>query len=234
MDGFEVIDNFLEQESFNELQKFFMSPRSQWRFVDFVVSKDQDNQKKDGYFVHSFRDLHPVTFEDRFPISPNYDVLYKLLDKLKKKVNFNQILRIRSSLFPRREKQNSDAFHVDYKFDHSDEDLNCDSDREEKENSKSLFLIFLAGMGGGLIALLTPCVFPMIPITVGFFTKKSPTKAKGIKNAIIYGLSIIVIYVFLGLAFTMAFGADTLNLMSTNVYFNLFFATSTSGRSNPL
>jgi thiol:disulfide interchange protein len=113
---------------------------------------------------------------------------------------------------------------VDYKFDHSDEDLNCDSDREEKENSKSLFLIFLAGMGGGLIALLTPCVFPMIPITVGFFTKKSPTKAKGIKNAIIYGLSIIVIYVFLGLAFTMAFGADTLNLMSTNVYFNLFFA----------
>ena len=118
MNGIEVIDNFLEQESFNELQKFFMSPRSQWRFVDFVVSKDQDNQKKDGYFVHSFRDLHPVTFEDRFPISPNYDVLYKLLDKLKKKVNFNQILRIRSSLFPRREKQNSDAFHVDYKFDH--------------------------------------------------------------------------------------------------------------------
>lgn len=113
---------------------------------------------------------------------------------------------------------------VDYKFDHSDEDLTCDSDREQKESSKSLFLIFLAGMGGGLIALLTPCVFPMIPITVGFFTKKSPTKAKGIKNAIIYGLSIIVIYVFLGLAFTMAFGADTLNLMSTNVWFNLFFA----------
>ena len=113
---------------------------------------------------------------------------------------------------------------VDYKFDHSDEDFTCDSDREQKESSKSLLLIFLAGMGGGLIALLTPCVFPMIPITVGFFTKKSPTKAKGIKNAIIYGLSIIVIYVFLGLAFTMAFGADTLNLMSTNVWFNLFFA----------
>ena len=52
MDGIEVIDNFLEEESFNELQKFFISPRSQWRFVDFVVSKNQDNQKKDGYFVH--------------------------------------------------------------------------------------------------------------------------------------------------------------------------------------
>ena len=79
MNEIEVIDNFLEQENFNELQKFFMSPRSQWRFIDFVVSKDQDNQKKDGYFVHSFRDLHPVTFEDRFPISPNYDVLHKLM-----------------------------------------------------------------------------------------------------------------------------------------------------------
>ena len=113
---------------------------------------------------------------------------------------------------------------VDYSFDHSDEDLTCDGEEEKEEKSRSLFLVFLAGFGGGLIALLTPCVFPMIPITVGFFTKKSPTKAKGIKNAIIYGLSIIVIYVFIGLAFTMAFGADTLNLMSTNVWFNLFFA----------
>ena len=118
MDGIEVIDNFLEQESFNELQKFFMSPRSQWRFVDFVVSKDQDNQKKDGYFVHSFRDLHRVSFGDRLPIRRKYDVLYKLLDRLKKTVNPNRILRIRSSLFPRREKQNPDAFHVDYKFNH--------------------------------------------------------------------------------------------------------------------
>lgn len=113
---------------------------------------------------------------------------------------------------------------VDYVFDQTDADLTCDDERSEEKQSKSLFLIFLAGMGGGLLALLTPCVFPMIPITVGFFTKKSPTKAAGIKNALIYGFSIIFIYVFIGLAFTMAFGADTLNLMSTNVWFNLFFA----------
>jgi len=118
MNGIEIIDNFLEQDNFIELQKFFMSPRSQWRLIDFVVSKDQDNQKKDGYFVHSFRDLHPITYKDRFPISPNYDVLYSLLDKLGKKVNFKQILRIRSSLFTRRERPHPDAFHVDYKFDH--------------------------------------------------------------------------------------------------------------------
>jgi len=118
MNGIEIIDNFLEQDNFIELQKFFMSPRSQWRFIDFVVSKDQDNQKKDGYFVHSFRDLHPVTYKDRFPISPNYDVLYNLLDKLAKKINFKQILRIRSSLFTRRGRPHPDAFHVDYKFDH--------------------------------------------------------------------------------------------------------------------
>ena len=118
MSGIEIIDNFLEQDEFNELQKFFMSPRSQWRFIDFVVSKDQDNQEKDGYFVHSFRDLHPVAYKDRFPISPNYSVLDKLMEKLKRKISFKQILRIRSSLFTRREQQIPDAFHVDYKFDH--------------------------------------------------------------------------------------------------------------------
>ena len=59
MNGIEVIENFLKEEDFQQLKKFFISPRSQWRFVDFVVSKQQDNQKKDGYFVHSFKDLNP-------------------------------------------------------------------------------------------------------------------------------------------------------------------------------
>ena len=89
MSGIEVIENFLENEDFQQLQKFFLSPRSQWRFIDFVVSKEQDNQKKDGYFVHSFRDLHPATFEDRFPISPNINVLDKIIEEIKKKLNLN-------------------------------------------------------------------------------------------------------------------------------------------------
>ncbi len=83
--------------------------------------------------------------------------------------------------------------------------------------------IFIAGFLGGLLALLTPCVFPMLPLTVSFFTKQSKTKAKGVRNAIIYSLSIIGIYVALGFLVTVVFGADALNALSTNVWFNLFF-----------
>lgn len=83
--------------------------------------------------------------------------------------------------------------------------------------------VFLLGFGSGLLALLTPCIFPMIPITVGFFTKRSGTRAKGIANALAYGLSIIAIYVTLGLAVTAIFGAETLNAMSVNLWFNLVF-----------
>jgi thiol:disulfide interchange protein DsbD len=83
--------------------------------------------------------------------------------------------------------------------------------------------IFIKGFLGGLLALLTPCVFPMLPLTVSFFTKQSKTKAKGVRNAIIYSLSIIGIYVALGFLVTVVFGADALNALSTNVWFNLFF-----------
>ena len=83
MQHFEIVENFLDQNNLNELKKFFMSPRSQWRFIDFVVSKELDNQKKDGYFVHSFRDIHPITFKDILPISPNYSVLFNFMEKLK-------------------------------------------------------------------------------------------------------------------------------------------------------
>lgn len=83
--------------------------------------------------------------------------------------------------------------------------------------------IFIAGFLGGLLALLTPCVFPMIPLTVSFFTKQSKTRAKGITNALIYGAFIVFIYVVLGFLVTVTFGADALNALSTNVWFNLFF-----------
>lgn len=87
----------------------------------------------------------------------------------------------------------------------------------------SVFMIFILSFGSGFLALLTPCVFPMIPMTVSFFTKRSSTRAKGIKNALIYGISIIVIYIILGVAVTAIFGADSLNNMSTNPTFNLIF-----------
>lgn len=88
---------------------------------------------------------------------------------------------------------------------------------------KSWWGIFVAGFVGGFLALLTPCVFPMIPMNVSFFTKRSKTKAEGIKNALIYSLFIIVLYVGLGLGVTVIFGAGALNTMSTNVWFNLAF-----------
>jgi thiol:disulfide interchange protein DsbD len=83
--------------------------------------------------------------------------------------------------------------------------------------------LFWIAFGAGLLALLTPCVFPMIPMTVSFFTKQSPTKAAGIRNAILYGLSIIFIYVVLGTSVSVIFGAEKLNAMSTNPWFNIFF-----------
>jgi thiol:disulfide interchange protein len=88
---------------------------------------------------------------------------------------------------------------------------------------QSFWGIFIAGFIGGLLALLTPCVFPMIPLTVSFFTKKSKTRAKGIVNALIYGISIIFIYVSLGFSITKALGPDALNALASNVWMNLAF-----------
>jgi thiol:disulfide interchange protein DsbD len=96
-------------------------------------------------------------------------------------------------------------------------------DNNTSQGAGGLLGIFLAGVLGGLLALLTPCVFPMIPMTVSFFTKRSGNRSKGIRNAIIYALSIIGIYVSLGLLVTMIFGSDALNDLASNVFFNMAF-----------
>lgn len=93
----------------------------------------------------------------------------------------------------------------------------------KKPTDRSLLAIFIIAFFSGFAALLTPCVFPMIPMTVSFFTKQSKTRAKGIKNAVIYGLSIVIIYVLLGSIVSAVFGADALNALSTNVWFNVIF-----------
>lgn len=94
---------------------------------------------------------------------------------------------------------------------------------KKTESSKSLWTIFILAFLGGFAALLMPCIFPMIPMTVSFFTKQSKTKSEGIRNAIIYGFSIIAIYVILGSIITAIFGAEALNELSTSVWFNLIF-----------
>lgn len=93
----------------------------------------------------------------------------------------------------------------------------------KKEEKQSLTGIFIAGFIGGLAALLMPCIFPMLPLTVSFFTKGSQTKGKAVSRAMFYGFSIIVIYVVLGLLVTVLFGADALNSLSTNGIFNFLF-----------
>lgn len=93
----------------------------------------------------------------------------------------------------------------------------------DKKKSKGLWMVFFLSFLGGFAALLTPCVFPMIPMTVSFFMKQSKSKAAGIKNAIVYGLSIIAIYVAIGSLVTGVFGADAMNEFSTSVVFNLAF-----------
>ena len=122
-----------------------------------------------------------------------------------------------------------EALEFSFDIEGVDESLIDKSFIEESKSSegtstgKSMWALFFIAFLSGFAALLTPCVFPMIPLTVSFFTKKSKTKARGVINAIIYGISIIIIYVALGVGVSSVFGADALNNMATNVYFNIGF-----------
>lgn len=102
------------------------------------------------------------------------------------------------------------------------DELKAYSENEQNHNM-SLWLIFVTGLAGGLVALFTPCVWPIIPMTVSFFLKRTKDKRKGIRDAWTYGASIVVIYLTLGLAVTAIFGASALNALSTNAVFNILF-----------
>lgn len=119
----------------------------------------------------------------------------------------------------------------DLVFSDSPDTISQDTTQKEKstaieaapEEKKSLWGIFLAGIIGGFAALLMPCIFPMLPLTVSFFTKQSGSRANGISKALLYGLFIIIIYVALGMLITIFFGSDALNALSTNGIFNFIF-----------
>ena len=102
-------------------------------------------------------------------------------------------------------------------------ELKAYGDRALSGADSGLLMLFFAGFVGGLVALVTPCVWPMIPMTVSFFLKRSQDRKKGIRDAAIYGLAIIVIYLALGVSVSALFGADALNNLATNAYFNIFF-----------
>ncbi len=120
----------------------------------------------------------------------------------------------------------------DLEFTDGAEDLGADVDNSisvpahiasPNNGKQSLWGIFIAGLLGGFAAFLMPCIFPMVPLTVSFFTKKGGSRSKGISQALLYGLFIIVIYVALGMLITIAFGSDALNALSTNGIFNFAF-----------
>jgi len=113
-------------------------------------------------------------------------------------------------------------FSVGEKIDQSAEEAFSNNTKDDGSD-RSLIMIFFWAFLSGFAALLTPCVFPMIPMTVSFFTKQSKTKSAGIRNALFYGVCIVIIYVVLGTVVTALFGSDALNALSTNVYFNIFF-----------
>ena len=103
------------------------------------------------------------------------------------------------------------------------DEMKAFGDATLKLTDTSWLFIFLSGFLGGLLAILTPCVWPMIPMTVSFFLKRSKNRKKAIRDAVTYGLSIIVIYLALGLLLTGIFGAGVLNDLSTNAIFNILF-----------
>ena len=102
-------------------------------------------------------------------------------------------------------------------------ELKAYGDKALNQAEGSLWMLLVGGFLGGLVALVTPCVWPMIPMTVSFFLMRSKDMKKGIRDAVLYGISIIVIYVALGLAVSGAFGASALNDLATNAYFNIAF-----------
>ena len=104
------------------------------------------------------------------------------------------------------------------------DELNAYDSAGSNEMNLSWWMIFLEGLLAGFLAVLTPCVWPIIPMTVSFFLKRNKDRKKAIREAIVYGLSIVVIYVLLGLLVTLLFGASALNALSTNAIFNIFFA----------
>lgn len=180
---------------------------------------------------------------------PNFDMVLKYF---KKEAVFSQKVKVKSSptsvngefvFMVCDESQCLPPEYVDFTFDlgqsSSTESLEnndeskllgelADEEQEQQDSSnesskRGMWSIFFIAFLSGFAALLTPCVFPMIPMTVSYFTKQSKNKTKGLTNAIIYGISIILIYVGLGVGVSAAFGPEVLNSMATNAYFNIAF-----------
>ena len=181
--------------------KFVGSPLQETAFLH--KEKDESVQTESNYFTDSatWKQVVAIKAADSVILKGTINYLYKQGDEYK----------------PGEEK---------FKFFIRPEIKTASSESTSVEN-KSLLWIFFAAFGGGLLALLTPCVYSMIPVTVSFFTKRSKTKAQGIRNALIYASSIVVIFTLLGFLVTLIFGPAALNNLqrtgSPILYFSHFF-----------
>ena len=219
----------------------------EWTFSQKVISADEIELQfkadiEQGWYLYSQHlpegvDAYPTEFN--FVFSDNYELVNRMIEPepiRNPDPNFDNIILPyfeNEVVFRQRIKVNSSN---DFKIVGDISFMSCDKsqcvfppldsfsfDIKGMEQESGMWWLFFIAFLSGFAALLTPCVFPMIPMTVSFFTKQSKTKAKGIVNAIVYGISIIVIYVALGVGVSAIFGADALNNMATNVYFNIGF-----------
>lgn len=193
---------------------------------DFSVDVEVKGQACDDqgciplFASHSFKGIAPVAKvadkdaekkDENKEASDGAEVLAQMTDSLQ------------SSEAPLMPAANLSGVEADKSWwDNVEAELKVFSDNPQQQD-RSLLYIFIAGFIGGLIALVTPCVWPMIPMTVSFFLKQNKSRRKSIMTAVVYGLSIIVIYVGLGLIVTALFGASALNELATSAIFNIIF-----------
>ena len=208
---------------------------------------DSSFQMELGYFEKSARLIQTIEVEDSKPLVLNGEVEFMVCNDeqclppdiieftldihLKDKKLANTVNQSVNTQIADESNQSNDISQKEDTINEKSDNKTLVETKSENEGTselpeehKSYWLIFIGSFFAGFAALLTPCVFPMIPMTVSFFTKQSQNRANGIKNATLYGISIIVIYVVLGVVVTALFGADSLNALSTNPWFNLFFA----------
>ena len=206
--SFELLGETIESEPHKEFDKVFEMEMS---FFDFEATFTQKIKllNKDKKLIKSSVEFQTCDDES---CTFNTDDVYFSLD--------GSIVQLEEKNIDQKSKTLAEKLRLDLK--------NTDTylkQSEDDKKQKSLLGIFILGFFGGLIALLTPCVFPMIPLTVSFFTKKSGDKKKGVSNAVLYGVFIALVYLILSLPFHFLDSLDPeiLNNISTNVWLNVFF-----------
>lgn len=212
----------------------FKDAKGNYELIGKVKESPYKKQYNDVFEVDEYYFEKKVTFTQKIKVlNPSLTTIKATIDyQVCKEVCINQDYAFTFSLpkivmaNPEEVVTNIDSIKADTTQTPKEEvkpAASTDVAQPKKEENRGLLTIFFLAFLGGFAALLTPCVFPMIPMTVSFFTKQSKNPGQGKRNAILYGISIIAIYLILGSLVTGIFGAEALNSLSTNVWFNVFF-----------